>query len=126
MEALSETDFINFTPTDFTSAGNLSQSSQANTKLCKAERARAYRRVLVHMNQTDEIERQLSVDTRWTTDDPCYVEALSFINNHTFIHVVEHLEGLVIQRLFELLKANLASTGESGNFALKIIDTVCL
>lgn len=62
--------------------------------------------------QADETEQQLGIDTCWTTDNPRYIQALSVINNHAFIHVVEHLEGLVVHRLFELSKANLASTGE--------------
>ena len=34
-----------------------------------------------------------------------------FINNRTFIGAVERLEGLVVQRLFELSKVNLVGTG---------------
>jgi hypothetical protein len=112
-KSLSNIDFVNFTADDFAGAGNLLKSSQANAKLLEAERARAHRRVLFHMGRVDETERQLGVETRWTPEDPRYIAALSFINNRTFIGVVEHLEGLVVQRLFELSKANLASTGES-------------
>ena len=38
---------------------------------------------------------------------------LEYSQHRQFIHVVEELEGLVVQRLFELSKANLASTGEN-------------
>ena len=64
------------------------------------------------MNRADDTEHQLGVESRWTSDDPRYVEALTYVNNRTFIRAVEHLEGLVVQRLFELSKANLATTGE--------------
>jgi hypothetical protein len=113
---------VNITAVDFTNAGNLSQSSQANTKMLEAERARAYRRVLVHMNRADDAERQLGVESRWTPGDPRYIEALTYVKNRTFIRVVENLEGLVVQRLFELSKANLATTGVSLNVRILMID----
>jgi hypothetical protein len=63
------------------------------------------------MNRADEIERQLKIEKRWPADDPRYLDALKYIDNRTFIGAVERLEGLVVQRLFELSKANLAATG---------------
>jgi hypothetical protein len=63
------------------------------------------------MNRADEIERQLKIEERWSAEDPHYLEALKYIDNRTFINAVERLEGLVVQRLFELSKANLAATG---------------
>ena len=54
------------------------------------------------MNHADEIERQLKIEKHWSAE----------ISVHqTFIGAVECLEGLVVQRLFELSKANLAATG---------------
>ena len=110
MDALSNP-FINFSTDDFTTVGNLSKSSQANVKLLEAERTRSHRRLLAHMNRADETEQQLGIEERWTSEDPRYVDALNYINNQTFICAVECLEGLVVQRLFELSKANLAATG---------------
>ncbi|KAG2044043.1 hypothetical protein BDR03DRAFT_930785 [Suillus americanus] len=45
------------------------------------------------------------------SSDPEYQEALKYLHNRQFICAVQHLEGLVVQRLFELAKANLAGTG---------------
>jgi hypothetical protein len=97
---------------DFTGAGTLSRDSQAMAKAHEAERSSAYRRLLLHMNAVDDTERRLGVTTRWTVDSPEYQDALKYLNNRAFIRTVEHLEGLVVQRLFELSKANLASTGK--------------
>jgi len=41
-----------------------------------------------------------------------YVEMREYSRHRQFIRAVEELENLVVQRLFELSKANLASTGE--------------
>ena len=108
--ALSQHTFVNFTGADFLNR-NISQLSQATAKLLEAEQARAHRWLIIHMNHADETERQLGVEERWTCEDPWYVDALTYISNRAIIRAVEHLEGLVVQRLFELSKANLATMG---------------
>ncbi|KAF8119569.1 hypothetical protein EV363DRAFT_1196894, partial [Boletus edulis] len=40
-----------------------------------------------------------------------YIAMQDYATHHIFIHVVEELEGLVVQHLSELSKANLAGTG---------------
>ena len=108
--------FINFGTEDFTTVGNLSKSSNAKAKLLEAEQTRSHWRLLVHMNHADETKQQLGVKEQWTPEDPCHVDALKYINNWTFICAVECLEGLVVQRLFELSKAILAATGMYPHF----------
>jgi hypothetical protein len=110
--ALSNTSFTNLTAGDFANTGELSKLSRDGLKALEAEQARAHRCLLAQMNHADDTECQLGIDICWTPDDPQYMAALRYLNNRTFIRVVEHLEGLVVQRLFELSKANLASTGE--------------
>jgi len=63
------------------------------------------------MNEVEEIERHLGIEERWQPGDPKYLEIESWIKHKEFITAVEELEGRVVQRLFELSKANLASTG---------------
>jgi hypothetical protein len=63
------------------------------------------------MNAVLNLERRIGVIQCWTPADPEYQEALKYLHNRQFIRVVQHLEGLVVQRLFELAKANLAGTG---------------
>ena len=79
--------------------------------MLEAEQTRSHRRLLAQMNRADEIERQLGIEEHWSAEDPSYLDALKYIHNRTFIGAVERLEGLVVQRLFELSKANLATTG---------------
>ena len=109
MNALSDS-YINFGMEGFTAIGNLTQSSNTNTKLLEAEQTRSHQQLLAHMSHADEIEWQLGIKVCWSVEDPCYLDAFKYINNCTFISAVERLEGLVVQRLFELSKANLAST----------------
>ncbi|KAG2109784.1 hypothetical protein BD769DRAFT_1365312, partial [Suillus cothurnatus] len=63
------------------------------------------------MNAVLDLERRIGVTQHWTPADPEYQEALKYLHNHRFIHAVQRLEGLIVQRLFELAKANLAGTG---------------
>ncbi|KAG2124824.1 hypothetical protein DEU56DRAFT_873221 [Suillus clintonianus] len=50
------------------------------------------------------------ISKRWMLSDPHYEQALEYSGQRRFIRVVEELEALVIQHLFELSKANLSST----------------
>jgi hypothetical protein len=102
--------FVNLTAQDFTN-GKLSQSSHKAAQSLEAERTRVHRRILALIKHADSAERALEIDVRWKPTDLKYIEALAFIKNRTFIRAAEQLEGLVVQRLFELSKANLAGTG---------------
>ena len=74
----------------------------------------AERWVRSQQDRIKDLEDQLGIKStdRWTADRPEYVEMLEYSRQRQFIRAVEDLENLVVQRLFELSKANLASTGE--------------
>ncbi|TFK61890.1 hypothetical protein BDN72DRAFT_777748 [Pluteus cervinus] len=59
----------------------------------------------------EESEVFLGIDARWTKAEPRYQEVAKYIANSNFVQAVEKVEGLVVQRLLELAKANLAETG---------------
>ena len=84
------------------------------TKRSHAARRAAERRVRSQQDRIEDLEDQLGIEStdRWTVDRPEYVEMLEYSRQRQFICAVEDLENLVVQRLFELSKANLASTGE--------------
>jgi len=62
-------------------------------------------------DSVDTIERVLCIKTRWQPDDAEYVKMLEYITNRKFVRVVEELQGLVVSRLMELDKMNLAGSG---------------
>ncbi|KAG1891130.1 hypothetical protein F4604DRAFT_1876299 [Suillus subluteus] len=103
--------FLSYAPADFTQNSGLRKGPQAVTKAREAERRAAHNKLALEMNAALDLERRLDLMKRWTPHDPQYQEALEYLNNRRFICVVQHLEGLVVQRLFELAKANLAGTG---------------
>ena len=59
----------------------------------------------------DILEEQLCINTRWKRDDAEYMKMLEYISNRKFVRVVEELQGLVVSRLMELDKMNLARSG---------------
>ena len=105
-------DFMSFTPADFRRTGTLSRADAAVARARESERAAAVRKLELQMNVVDDTERRLGVDERWTPGHAEYQRALQYLNNRKFIRAVEALEGLVVQRLFELSKANLIGTGK--------------
>jgi hypothetical protein len=59
----------------------------------------------------DTFKEELCIETRWQWDDTQYVKMLKYINNRKFVYVIKELQGLVVSRLMELDKMNLASLG---------------
>ena len=86
----------------------LSHVASAAMKQSHAARRAAECRVRSQQDRVEDLEEQLGIEPtgRWTP------EMHEYSQHHQFIHAVEELKNLVVQRLFELSKANLASTGE--------------
>ncbi|KIK11936.1 hypothetical protein PISMIDRAFT_121810 [Pisolithus microcarpus 441] len=76
-----------------------------------AEYASALRKYQLQLNVVANFEQQHNIIDRWTPLHREYINARKYTKHHVFIHAVEELEGLVVQRMFELSKANLAKTG---------------
>jgi hypothetical protein len=62
--------------------------------------------------EAEHFERILGITERWQLDSTEYKEAKKWSNERHYRLALDHLERLVIQRIFELQKANLVSTGE--------------
>ncbi|KAJ7620205.1 hypothetical protein FB45DRAFT_980923 [Roridomyces roridus] len=58
-----------------------------------------------------EIERELSIVTRWSRDNPRYVAAEKQARFLEYQRALDRLELLVVERLFELTKMNQSGTG---------------
>ncbi|KAG2121555.1 hypothetical protein BD769DRAFT_1629407 [Suillus cothurnatus] len=95
--------FLSYIPTDFTQTSGLQKEAQVMTKAREAERQAAHNKLLLAMNVVSDLEQHVN--------DAEYKQASAYLMNQRFIRAVEQLEGLVVQWLFELAKANLAGTG---------------
>ena len=103
--------FLTVTPHDF--AMNIAtdvfkrskqEAVDRELRVVAAQRERAAQRV-------DDVERLLGIKGRWQQSDVEYQEILKYIGNKKFVRIVEELQGLVVSRLMELDKANLAGSG---------------
>ncbi|KAG1788605.1 hypothetical protein EV424DRAFT_1356054 [Suillus variegatus] len=103
--------FLSYTPTNFTHTSGLNAASRHHSKAFEGNYAAALRRYELQLNVVADFEHRHDIQQRWTPECPEYVMALKYFHEHRFVHAVEELEGLVVQRLFELSKANLAGTG---------------
>lgn len=108
--------FLTYTPANFTQTSGLNASARRQSRTVEAERMSALRRYELQMNVVDDFERRNGINERWTTAHPEYTQALQYARERHFIRTVEELEGLVVQRLFEFSKANLAGTGSCHNY----------
>ncbi|GJJ14562.1 hypothetical protein Clacol_008827 [Clathrus columnatus] len=57
------------------------------------------------------MEVKLGITDRWTSESLEYKKAMEYLQHREYYHSVEKLEGLVIQCLFEMAKANASGTG---------------
>lgn len=113
-----ETNHIEFrvyTDADFRTGSIASQSQRAD-RTKEAERAKLHAELLKSLNAVEEIEARLEISERWQPSEPAYLDAIKFCDHKGFLAVLDELEGRVVQRLFELSKANLAGTGKHDAF----------
>lgn len=98
---------------DFMATGSLSQDKRTMSLAREAERKAALRKLQLAINVADDLERRMDITERWTPQCDQYKSAAAYLQNRQFIRIVDKLEGLVVQRLFELSKSHLAGTGNS-------------
>jgi len=109
--AVTTVQFQSYTPMDFMATGSLSQEKHTMSVAREAERKAALRKLQLAINVANDLERRMGITERWTPQCDQYRSAATYLQNRRFIHIVDKLEGLVVQRLFELSKSHLAGTG---------------
>jgi hypothetical protein len=112
--------FLTYTPTNFTHTSGLNAATRHHSKAFEADYAAALRRYELQLNVVADFERRHDIRQRWTPECPEYTTALKYFHERRFVRVVEELEGLVVQCLFELSKANLAGTGRRTIFGGRV------
>ena len=114
LQSSRDDNFLSYSQSSFTPGSGLSHMASTATKRNHAARRAAERQVRSQQDRVEDLEDQLGIEPagRWTMDRREYVQMLEYSQQRQFIRAVEELENLVVQRLFELSKANLASTGK--------------
>lgn len=61
-----------------------------------------------------DLELRLGVESRWIRGDAKWIAAAEMVRKRRYQRALDHLEGLIIARVFELGKCHMPETGESG------------
>ena len=59
-----------------------------------------------NLRMVQELEGKLRVDVRWMPNDRDWQAAAKLVAEREYRRALDHLEGLIVARLFELLKMN--------------------
>ncbi|KAF7970293.1 hypothetical protein HWV62_24418 [Athelia sp. TMB] len=110
--------FMNSTPESYQFLPPSSQhasSSQYATELSQTRRAETARRVADERHaqvlaEVVSMELKMGITRRWQPSDQEYVDTLKYMTEREFHNALDKLHRLVIQRLFELSRLNLAKT----------------
>ena len=82
----------------------------------------AWEGVLFLQGKLERMEGHLDVGIQWTRESAEYLHASEYLQRRTYQCAVDKLEGLVVQRLFELTKANVSQLGTVINYLLSYTD----
>ena len=104
-------------PTDYTFSPS-EQSDQYATAASKTRKLEADRRYVVEcrevaLREVIETEVRMGITRRWDATDPEYINTVEYLATRRYHRALDDLQRLVIQRLFELHKLNVAQTGDS-------------
>ena len=69
------------------------------------------------LKQVIDLEVSMGIDKRWDSLSPEYLETLGYLATRRYQWVLEELQRLVIQRLFELHRMNVSATGKQSRYS---------
>lgn len=69
------------------------------------------------MERVNEFEALLNIETRWRPGLPAYDKAKKYVKERAYRRELDHVEKLIVQRLFELEKTHLVSTSKWLRYA---------
>jgi len=95
------------------------QSDASATQQLESARHTATDELLVSIHAVENLEGKLNIGQPWTEDDLAYQEATRYLCHQDFHRALDRVQQLIVQRLFEMSKANIAGM---GNVILSIIS----
>jgi len=115
----SSTKFLLALPSDYhfhlpsdTTPSTTYSTELSKTRRLESERRHARERQDQLLRQVLELEVQMGIAKRWTPDSPEYTEMARYIHERRYHQALNHLQRLVVQRLFELHRLNLSGIGK--------------
>lgn len=68
-----------------------------------------------HLSAVHTLEMKLNISVRWIAGSVAWEEAGKKVKMRVYQRSIDSLEGLVVARMFELMKMNMLQTGESDS-----------
>jgi hypothetical protein len=106
--------FLTTTPLE--AASQTYESNLSQTRKCETDRRYLAEKRDELLLEVVEMECKLGIEMRWTPASLEYQDALRYSTTRKYHQALDKLQKLVIQRLFELQKLNLSSTGAVFDF----------
>ena len=103
------TDYQFVTPSEFPLDYSAATSQTLRVETTRRQLAEQHESVLYRVI---ELEVRLGIAHRWQPTTPEYVETTKYMATRNYHRALDNLQRLVILRLFELQKLNLAKTGK--------------
>lgn len=86
-------------------------SELSRTRRLETERRYADERRQALLKDVVEMEVKLAITNRWQPSSPEYIHAVQYLGRRKYEKALDHLQKLVVQRLFELHKMNQSQNG---------------
>lgn len=93
-------------------------SELSKTRRLETEHRYADERRQAILKDVVEMEVKLAITTRWQPTSAEYINAVQYLGRRKYEKALDHLQKLVVQRLFELHRMNQSQNGTSQLHAL--------
>lgn len=102
-----------------TTPAALSSGARDSTRSLETERRQALEKYEKNRELAFDLERKLGIVVRWTRGSVEWEHAKNLVANRKYQRALDHLEGLIVARMFELTKMNMSQTGAYSTTDLK-------
>jgi len=98
----------------FVNSGSVTtyEADASATRRLETARCAATDELCVAIRAVADLEAKLNIERTWTEDDPEYREVEKYLRHQEFHRALDRVQQLVVQRLFEMSKANIAGMGK--------------
>ena len=107
--------FMIVTPSEYSSSTQQTietySSELSKTRRLETEHRYADERRRALLKDVVEMEVKLAITNRWQPSSPEYIHAVQYLGRRKYEKALDHLQKLVVQRLFELHKMNQSRNG---------------
>lgn len=91
---------------------NSYSAEQSRTQKLETQRRYAAEKLDLLLREVNAMEVKLNINRRWTVTTPEYISTIKYVRERKYQRALDHLQRLVVQRLFELHRLNLSGIGK--------------